>query len=153
MISQRLPAVFGCAVLLGVTACRGFFDLTGRDVTVSVRLQRSWDPPPVLRVIVGGRRVEIEARLDGRRVDEEIQAPGSGDLPVVVQLIGADGNAFAETQFAQRFERGNSHWVAVDVGPERPLGICIGIVLAIPTPFEGDTTFVMYGKIPVGAIC
>jgi hypothetical protein len=53
-----------------------------------------------------------------------------------------------------QFRHGYQHWVAALVGPQRPLGICIGAVVTSPlTVGSADTLFVMYGNIPDGAIC
>ena len=141
------------AALFAVPACNGFLGSDHRPVEVSMTLQRSWDRPPVFEAEIGGRRVQVTGHLDGQRTVRIIQAPRSGELPVTVRLLDADGGTLASTQYTQLFESKTTHWVAVSVGTRRPLGICIGELLALPTRFPTDTVFVMYGSIPDDAVC
>lgn len=59
----------------------------------------------------------------------------------------------ATVEFTQRFQRNHEHWVAAMVGPNRPRGICVGVVEARPLRTGSDTLFVMYGSLPHGVIC
>ena len=154
MLRHAVSFAACCIALLLLAACNDVLGIGGRAVAVSLTQQRAWDPPPVLLVYIeGGRPVELTGRRDGQRVDRQIQAPKFAELSVVVRLIGAQGDTIAATNYRQDFERGNIHWVAVDVGPRRPIGICIGTVLTIATNSPPDTAFVMYGQIPEDAIC
>jgi hypothetical protein len=150
---NRLTVAVCCSSLLLLAGCLSIVGISERDVHVSITLQRAWDPPPSLQVYIDGRRVEIDARSDGRRAEREVQASRSGELLVGVRLLNADKDTLAATQFLQRFDRRNSHWIALTVGPQRPIGHCIGNLLALALPSESDTAFVMYGRIPDGAIC
>ena len=149
---RRIPFIVGCSALSFLAGCSSILGIGDRDVSISITTQRAWDPPPVFEVTIGRRRVELVAAPNRDRMEKQIQAPGSGNIPVTVRLI-LQGQTLATTQFVQEFSQHNTHWVAVDVGPRRPLGHCLGILVALPTGTGPDTAFVMYGRIPKDAIC
>jgi hypothetical protein len=136
--------------------CAGCLSLLGsgeEDFTVSLAMQRSWEPPPVLHVTAFGRLVKLTGRSDGVRIEEEVEPRHAGPQEVRVRLVSADGETIASTQHRLVFEPGNSHWIAMVVGRHRPIGHCIGNLTVVPTSLPTDTVFVMHGRIPHGAIC
>ena len=102
---------------------------------------------------IGGRHVAVTGALDGSRADRTIRASRSGELPVTLVLLNAEGDTIASTHYTQLFENGSTHWVAVSLGTRRPVGHCIGELLVLATNSPPDTAFVMYGSLPNGAIC
>lgn len=110
----------------------------------------------VLRTDIGGKR-RVELATDaarGRHASTDVRGDQYGNVPVRVMLLTASGDSVAAVSFFQDFHRGYQHWVAALVGPQRPLGICTGAVVASPlTVGNTDTLFVMYGNIPDDAVC
>lgn len=109
----------------------------------------------LLRSDIGGRHVDLAADpAHGGHASVDVRGPRYGNVPVNVTLFTASGDSIVAVSFSQDFQHGFRHWVAALVGSQRPLGICTGTVLAAPVTAGGaDTLYVMYGKIPDGAIC
>ena len=151
---RRIVVVAFCwSTALFFTACLEGFGLRDSDVTVSLAMSRAWESPPILHVYIEGRPpVSLAGRRDGQRVEREIE-PRLGSRLVAVLVVNAEGDTLASTRYSQSFERGKSHWVATIVGEARPIGHCIGVLLAIPLRSAPDTAFVMYGSLPQGAVC
>jgi len=153
-MGKTLSFAISCCAALGLMGCNSVFGLGDRDGTVSLSMQRAWDPPPVLQVDVEGlRRITLTGQRDGMRVEREVEAPRSGELLVAVRLLSASGDTIAATQYLQRFERSKTHWIAMLVGSNRPLGHCLGTLLVLSTIADPDTAFIMHGGLPEGAIC
>ena len=142
-----------CSAALLLSSCLEVFGLEDSDVTVSLAMRRNWESPPILHVYIeGSRPIALAGQRDGNRVERRV-APRLGARFVVLRLLSSDGDTLASTEYSQSFKRGSAHWVALVVGQDRPIGHCIGTLLAIPTSLEADTAFVMYGGLPHGAIC
>lgn len=140
----------GCSTLLGPPS---------PDLSISLYSEAPLPASSVLRVVVDGRRYDLEASAEpGRRSSREVRAPRAGELPVRVELLGPGGTALAAASFSQRYERGSDHWVAAYVGERRPLSVCGLPRAAVPlspplSETRADTAFFMYGSLPEGAVC
>ena len=151
---RRAFVVVCCAAALVFAACLDVLALGDSDITLSLQMRRSWESPPVLHAYIeGSRPVTLTARRDGRRVERQLDPRRGGESLVVLRLMTGDGDTLASTRYTQSFERGKSHWVAILVGQDRPIGHCIGNLVAIPMRLASDTAFLMYGGLPHGAIC
>ncbi|HEX6966332.1 MAG TPA: hypothetical protein VF166_11070 [Gemmatimonadaceae bacterium] len=155
MPHSRLRGMVLVAWVMALTACADLSGSRGPKISVSLDLQHAFDVQPVLHVDIDGQRVQLITPDTGApRASIDIRGARYGALPVRVTLATVLGDTLASVGFSQQFERNTDHWVGADVGTRRPLGMCIGDLLAVPLAAPGgDTLFVMYGGIPEGAIC
>jgi hypothetical protein len=151
----RLRHSLALVGLVAVGGCSDLFGLRGPEITVSVDVQPGVGTAFVLRSDIGGRRVELTAdTVPGRRASTNVHGDRYGTVPVHVTLLTVMGDSVTAVSFSEDFQHGHQHWVAALIGPQRPLGICTGAVVAAPlTVGSSDTLFVMYGSIPHGALC
>lgn len=130
----------------------------GPAVSISAYADVALPPGHVFEVTIAGVRHEVQMGSDRHtRYEINREAPRTGQLDVTARLRGPAGVSRAEGTFRQRFQDGSNHWVAGHVGTHRPVGHCIGSLLAIgidPAPAAGaDTLFILYGGIPNDAVC
>ena len=134
-----------------LSSCSGLLGLGGPDLTVTLTTGAhvAVGAPLVLDVRVGASSFRMTTLGE-----IEVEAPGEGNHPVFVTLLDSAADTSAHARFNQTFDDDWLHWITVQLGGPRPLGFCIGEVLALPAREEpGDTTFLMYGSIPRGAVC
>jgi hypothetical protein len=141
--------------MVAIVGCSDLFDLSGPAITVSFDVQPVVATAFVLRSDIGGRRVELAADpARGGHATIEARGERYGNVPVRVTMLTAAGDSVATMWFSQEFQRGYHHWVAARVGPQRPVGLCVGTALAAPVSAgSADSVYVMYGGIPDGAVC
>jgi hypothetical protein len=148
------PAVAALALLVAA-ACDDGPGANRPPLAVSVTLSAATLVPPTFVAEVGGVRVRTTARAVPQMPAEvQVRAPRLGEVPARVALLGAAGDTLAAATFTHRFERGARHWISGWVGTRRPVGLCLGWVVA--TPLRGstpDSLFVSYGWLPEGAVC
>lgn len=151
--SSILPAAAGLA--LALAACSSVLGLGGPRIWLSLAMEQALPEAPVLHVDIGGQEVEVAATSASAPRDErQVRGPRYGDVPVRVALLAASGDTMAAVEFTQGFQRDHNHWVSGIVGHRRPLGHCIGALVAAPLRnMESDSLFVLYGAIPEGADC
>jgi hypothetical protein len=144
------------AAAFGLFAC-SIFRPEAPDLSISVQPEVSVPSSTAFHVTVGGRNFELQLGPERIRYAIKSHAPQTGELPVSVALRSPTNTTVAEAAFNQVYEEGSNHWVAGNIGTRRPIGHCIGTLLAVPiTPpitAGGDTLFIMYGSIPKDAIC
>ena len=157
---RTLAALVFSSVLL--LACSGLFSPDGPEIAISADLDRAVAEPPVVRMDIGGKRVTVSPATDEMPArSREIRGPRYGAVPVLVSLIGADGDSLAAVAFTHHLARDNDHWVSAIIGLHRPGGFCLGSLALKPLRANAfpessatpDTLFVVYGGIPKGAIC
>ncbi len=153
--SSSLLAAAGLALALALAGCSSVLGLGGPKISLSLALERALADEPVLRVEIGGQRVEVAATsASAPRQERAVRGPRYGEVPLRVALLAAPGDTMAAMEFNQNFQRGHNHWVSGIVGQRRPLGHCIGTLVAAPLRnMESDSLFVMYGRIREGADC
>ena len=84
----------------------------------------------------------------------DVDAPGTGSLPVAVSLGNRAGTELASLSFDQLFVDGHLYWIHARIGIIRPLGHCIGQLHVFPLDgLEPDTLFLTHGSIPEDAVC
>jgi hypothetical protein len=152
----------GVASMLGLAACSDLFGGHRPRVVVSVDAPAAAAGRLVLQADIGGRRVRVTSVRPGvERASVEVRGPRLGAVPVRVTLETAAGENLGAVTFTHRLERDNAHWVSGLVATRRPVGHCIGEVVATPLRAvataagltASDSLFVMYGRIPEGAVC
>jgi hypothetical protein len=144
----------GVICALTFAGCSTLFTPSGPKISVSMAVERPPTVPTVLRADIGGQRVELASTEPGPPRSTDVRGRQYGLVPVRVALLTTDGASLAAVEFSQQFERDRNHWVAARLGQHRPLGHCIGTLVAAPLRQGGaDTLFVMYGSLPEGAIC
>ena len=150
--------------LVAVVGCSQFIEPRGPEIAVSLIVDEPrravFAAPLVLSVDLSDVAVQVAAGATDPGIGRaDVRGARYGDVPVHVRLLGQSSAVLAEATFSQGFERDNLHWIAAMVGQRRPLGFCVGAL--IPVPISGgataaaatDTMFVMYGRIPRGAVC
>lgn len=153
---MRISRMWRVVLPFALAACSGIFGPGDRDLSVSLYTEQSLAMPLRLEVRVGWRRVAISS-TDSQR-DTRIAPPQYGDVPVSVALLTTAGDTLAAVRLVQGYQRGYDHWLVATVGTDRPRGMCIGEIVAMPlrpagSAAGGDSLFVDYGRIPKGAIC
>ena len=157
---RRISLALGSLILLG---CTGLFEPDEPDISASAYLQRSSAVTlPTVRVEIGNRRAQLSpAHTSASQATAKIRGVSFGEVPTRVLLLSASGDSLAAAEFTHRIERRHQHWVSALIGPQRPLGHCIGTLIATPvradssagTSLGNDTLFVTYGSLPRGSIC
>jgi hypothetical protein len=136
--------------------------LTGPEQPdLSISLQSEVDLPPgaVFRVIIDGRTHDLELGSErDTRYSIDRRAPRAGEFAVAASLVNASQTTLAAASFVQEYVPDADHWVSAWVGERRPFGHCIGTLVPIPivvplVAARADSMFVMYGRIPKGAVC
>ena len=152
-LSLRHAATF--VGMVGAVGCSDLFGPSGPPITLSFDVQSVAGTALVLRNDIGGQRVELAAdQAHGGHASIDVRGGRYGNVPVHVTLLMASGDSVTAISFSQDFQHGYHHWVAARVGRQRPLGICVGTVMAAPIAAGStDTLYVMYGGIPDGAVC
>ena len=141
-----LGCVGGCSSLLGVS---------GPRITLSLDAASASARGLVLRADVGGRRITLAQNQETPGPSSmDLRGDSYGSVPVLVRIETAAGDSVAAVRFTQEFSRGDIHWISAVVGPTRPIGFCIGALVAnAAATGHGDTLFVAYGSLPEDAIC
>ena len=144
----------GVICALALAGCSTLSAPSGPKISVSLALQHSPAAPTMIRADIGGQRVEVTSSEPSPGRSTDVRGRGYGATPVRVVLLTTDGDSLAAVAFSQLFQRDHNHWVAALVGQHRPVGHCIGTLVAAPLGAGGtDTLFVMYGSLPEGAVC
>ena len=146
-------------VLASLLAGCDIFGLQDPDLNISLTTEAVLPQNSLFRVRIDGQPRDLSlGNGTAPTYSIDTHAPASGNLNVIVTLIAPSGDIAAETSFTQHFDNDDAHWVSGYVGTRRPVGMCMGTVIAVmmrPSyiPQEGDSLFVAYGSIPKGAIC
>lgn len=146
----------GLLLALLASACSPLLGPDRPELSISLNSEAALPTSSVFQVVVGGRAHDLVLGPEGGST--RVRAPRTGELDVTVRLLDPTGTAWAEASFTQRFQVSHLHWISAHVGEHRPVGHCIGTLIALPLslPRSGsdvDSAFVMYGSIPRGAIC
>ena len=146
-----------------LSGCSAFSSPETPVIRLYAAVDRQVAEAPVVRVSIGGRRVDVTPHIKGGRptFDIETRGPRFGNVGVRVALLSIDGDSLATVEFTQLFERGQIHWINTLVGLNRPVGDCIGYMAVKPLPVDAfaesgavpDTLFVTYGGLPKGYFC
>lgn len=141
------------------SGCLGILGAERPNLSISLQSHVSLPSSTIFQVVVEGRRYELRPGSgQGARSSITVRAPRTGELDVVVLLIDPAGRVLAETAFRQRFEADSNHWVFAMISERRPLGHCIGELIPVPihpplSVARSDSAFIMYGRLPEGAVC
>lgn len=84
--------------------------------------------------------------------------PNSGELRISVAVVAPARDTLGSVRVGVRLRADHRYGVAVQPGGTRPVGACVGTLLAAPSRTPGasaasDTLCVAYGGLPRGAIC
>lgn len=122
---------------------------------MSLAVQQPFPTATALHVSINGHRVVIQApAAPSQRSEGVLNAEGLGALPVRVVLVSGGVDTIAAVAFTRSFERDFEYGMGADVARVRPIGLCIGTILAAPLRSRpGDTLFVSISGLPKDAVC
>ena len=145
-------------LLIVVGGCASISGAENSDVSVSLFSEFVLPPAHTFRVTVDGQRIDLPLGTSADRNSLTREAPAAGDRPVTAELVDSRGVVLSGISFTQQYFDDRNHWVAAHLGARRPIGHCIGSLLATPLPASiartsADSLFVMFGSLPRGAVC
>lgn len=155
----RLPSL---ARLVSLSVLTGFMiggcssvDPFGPSIQVSLVGQEPIALSPVLRVEAGDNTISLRAtEVPMGRANAVLRVRGYGETPIKVTMLSGQSDTLATVGWSLNLQAGYQYGIAALVTRVRPMGTCVGTVLATPLRNSpSDTLFVMYVAMPKGAIC
>ena len=149
-------AVMTALMGLGAAACTSPGDPTGPRFEVSLLVHQPAGLSSTLHVDVGTSEASLRSPDTLFRLTAtSLHVTGYGEKQVQVTLISSNhSDTLATVRFSENLRAGYQYGIGAVVSRVRPLGTCVGTVMATPLRNSpGDTLFVAYAGLPQGAIC
>ena len=152
----RLARLISLSVLTGVMigGCSSV-DPFGPSIQVSLVGQQPIALDPVLEVEVGSSRISLRgADVPLGRANGVIHVRGYDEQPARVTMLSGQSDTLASVGWSLNLQPGYEYGIAALVTRTRPMGTCVGSVIATPLRNSpSDTLFVMYVAMRRGGIC
>lgn len=148
-IARRLAPLLALATL---AACEDLLGDDGPPIAVSLGTEHPLPAGTVMRVDVGGRRIEAEPGSD---VIPVILGPSFGSVQVRARLVDGNGTTLGTVEFRQTFQKDADHYITGHVGVDRPTPVCGASLINVPlgNGAEPDSLFVTYLTLRHGGSC
>lgn len=145
-------------VLAGLVAaaCSSPGDPTGPRLEISLLVHQPAGLSSTLHVAVGTSEASLRSPDTlFRLAATSLHVTGYGEKQMQVTLISSNhSDTLATVRFSENLRAGYQYGIGAVVSRMRPLGTCVGTVMATPLRNSpGDTLFVAYAGLPQGAIC